>query len=278
MRGAFASEFYKLRRPGILLGCFGLIVGMSLLIATILFLTAKPQAQLVADALANAGQPSRTGLSFETLEKPDGYATAFQFAGQIIGVVALVVFAQNFGAEYGQGTLKMLLAREPRRIRILGAKLAALAVLVVAAVLAAFVLQTALVAGLAHIKGLDTSQWWTAQSALDGTLLVLRVAGAALAWGSMGTFLAVLLRAAPPAIGIGIGYTLLVEGILAFALKGATKWLPGQALTSFVAWGTPRTPGEALLPPAWASAAVALYAVAFVVAAATLLSRRDVTS
>ncbi|MES2155760.1 MAG: ABC transporter permease subunit [bacterium] len=281
MMNALRAESYKLRRRGMLLGTFGIIVGMSLLIATILFATAKPQAQIVADAIASAGQAggrNGPGISFETLEKADGFATAFQFAAQIIGVVCLVVFAQSFGSEYGQGTLKVLFSQEPRRLRVLAGKVLALAALVIGAVLVAFVLQTALVILIAKAKGIDTSAWWTAHAALDGTMLVLRVAAAAMAWGAMGTFLAVLLRAAPPAIGIGIGYTLLVEGILAFALKGATKWLPGQALQSFVGWGSSANAQTSLLPAGWACVAVAAYTAAFLIASGILFARRDVTS
>lgn len=282
---AYRSEAYKLRRRGMVLGSFGLIVGMSMLIATILFATAKPAEQLKQDAidLANSGQPAGRngpGIPFETLEKADGFATAFSgFAAQIVGVVSLVLFAQNFGSEYGQGTLKVSLSQEPRRIRLLVGKLLALSVLVVAAIIAAFILQTVVVVLIAKARGIDTSLWWSLHSLSDGANMVLRVSAAAVVWGVMGAFLATLLRAAPPAIGIGIGYTLLVEGILAFALKGATKWLPGQALGSFVSWGgTASNPGASLLPPNYACALVAIYAVAFAAASGILLVRRDVTS
>lgn len=280
MMGALRCELLKLRRPGIVLGTFGVIVGMSLLIATILFATAKPQAEIVAEAIATAGQPGRSGpgISFEALAVPGGFALPFQFAAQIIGVVALVAFAQSFGSEYGQGTLKVLFSREPRRLRILAGKMTALGLLIVAAVLVAFLVQTLAAVLVAAAKGIPTDAWWTGQSLGDAALLAGRVALASLVWGSLGAFLAVLLRAAPPAIGIGIGYTLLVEAILAFALKGATKWLPGQAITAFVGWGASPNPELAALPAGWAALAVAVYALAFTGAAAILLVRSDVTS
>ncbi len=282
MMRAFKSEAYKLRRRGILLGSFGLIVGLSVLIAVILFATAQPQEQIVADAIDNAGQPrggGGPGISFETLEKADGFTTAFQFAGSLITIVALVLFAQNVGSEYGLGTLKVLLSHEPRRVRLLSGKLAALATLVVLAVLAAFVVQTLVVIAMAKARGIDMTLWWDAQALLNGALLALRAAAAAIVWGLFGTLLATVFRAAPPAIGIGIAYSLLVETILALVLKDLTKWLPGNALSSFVGWGTSADPSATnLLPPLYAAVVASGYAVAFVAAASILLWRRDVTS
>lgn len=280
MMNALRCELVKLRRRGVLLGFVGTIVGIALLVAIILFATAKPLAEIQAEAQATAGQPNSGGpaMPIETLQQADGYTVPFRLAGQIVGVVALVLFAQNVGSEYGQGTLKVLFSREPRRIRVLIGKLVALSLLAVAAILAAFLLQTLAAYAVAAGQGIDTSAWMTAAASTEGLLLLLRVCGSAIIWGVMGAFLAVVLRTSAAAIGIGIGYTILIEPILAFALKGATKWLPGQALQSFTAWGTSTNPQITLLPPELATIMVAIYGIAFAAAAAFLLVQRDVST
>jgi ABC-type transport system involved in multi-copper enzyme maturation permease subunit len=63
-------------------------------------------------------------------------------SSQFIGAVFLALFAAAVAGEYGQGTLRNLLVRQPRRITVLAGKITALLVFT------AVVLAVALIAGL----------------------------------------------------------------------------------------------------------------------------------
>jgi len=295
MMRAFRSEWMRLQRPGMLLGGAGTIVGSTLLVTIVLFATADrdpsvgptlcdvqehPElaaqyAQLHPEAAASGVQ--KQTLPFCTFAKPDGLATPFSFAGQLIGIIALVLFAQNLGAEYSHGTLKVLLSREPRRLHLLAGKSLALALFVLGSIVVAFVAHGLVATLLATTRGIPTTAWFKPAGLEAALLLLLRVLGAALAWGIIGLLLAVLLRASAPAIGLGIGYTIVAEPIVSLAFNKGAKYLPGRALSSFVTWGT-TTPGQ---PPglggAMAAALLAVYAVGMLAVAVTLFRRRDVS-
>lgn len=268
MMRAFASELLKLRRPGMLLGGVGTIAGLAALITILLWATATESVDPTA---------LRRGLPLALLAGPTGLLPAFSYAPSLVGVVALVLFAQSLGAEYGQGTLKVLLSREPRRLAILAGKLTALAVLMVVATLAATLVQLGAATAMAAGRGVDLGLLY---DDVPGSLaLVARVWAGALAWGFMGTALAALFRSAPPAIGVGIGYTLVGEGLVSLALPDVGRYLPGQAIAAFVAGGV-RAPDSPITPLSTELALVlmATYAAVFLVASGLLLAKRDVAA
>ncbi|HUR62516.1 MAG TPA: ABC transporter permease subunit [Candidatus Thermoplasmatota archaeon] len=273
MMRAFSSEWVRLMRPGVLLGGGGTIVALTLLITGLMFAMAKPEADITREDLLSG----RGTITREMLQTEGGMVLAFALTGQLIGIVSLVIFAQNLGAEYSQGTLKALLAREPRRLRVLFGKALALALLVTLATLAAFVLQSLLAAVLAAAKGLDATPWFTQGSLRDAGLLVLRVILGAWAWGVIGLLLAILLRASAAAVGIGIGYTVVAEPIVSLAFNKAAKYLPGRTLQSFMSWGAPPQPGQ---PPGldgpMAATLLLVYMGIMLVVAVTLFQQRDV--
>src|SRR4029077_1690446 len=105
--------------------------------------------------------------------------------------------------EYQHGTLRSLLVREPRRIRLLSGKLAANLVFVAAGVTLAFLaaLTTALILGPS--QGVDTSGWLGSglgQTLSTGGSLILGTLG----YGLVGCLLGVTLRSAAPAVIAGI--------------------------------------------------------------------------
>lgn len=275
MKRAFQSEWSRLMRPGVLLGGAGTIVFSALLVAGILFAIAKPMADVTReDLLAGRGT-----ITKEMLEANNGMVVAFGLTGQLIGIIALVIFAQNLGAEYSHGTLKVLLVREPRRLRLLAGKAAALALLVTLAIVLAFLLQSLLAALLAAARGFDATAWFRVAGLQSAVLLLLRVIVAALAWGLIGFLLAILLRASAPAIGIGIGYTVVAEALVSLAFNTGAKYLPGRTLQSFVTWGAPPQPGQpvGLSGPA-ATAFLVLYGGLMLVVSLTLFRQRDVST
>jgi ABC-2 type transport system permease protein len=131
----------------------------------------------------------------------------FPFFG---GVLALMLGVLAFGSEYGWGTLKMLFTQRPGRLRVVGAKLVALALVLVPFVAAVFALGALVSSAIALREDADVA--WPSLRLLLGGLaagwLILAV------WAAFGAMLAVLSRGTALAVGIGILYALVIEGLL----------------------------------------------------------------
>ena len=131
----------------------------------------------------------------------------FPFFG---GVLALQLGVLAFGSEYGWGTLKVLFTQGPGRLRIFAAKLIALAVAIVPFVLVVFVTGALASSAIALREGADVS--WPSVS------LLVRGIGAGwlilATWAALGVMLAVISRGTSLAIGIGILYAFVIEGLL----------------------------------------------------------------
>ena len=131
----------------------------------------------------------------------------FPFFG---GVLALMLGVLTFGSEYGWGTLKTLFTQHPGRLHVFGAKLLALAVALVAFVLVVFALGALASSAIAAREGADLS-WpstWLLLRGLAAGWLILAV------WAAFGVLLAVLFRGTALAVGVGILYAFVIEGLL----------------------------------------------------------------
>ena len=209
----------------------------------------------------------------------------FPFFG---GVFALMLGVLAFGSEYGWGTLRTLFTQRPGRLHVFGAKLLALAVALVPFVLVVFAVGAVASSAIAWREGTDVA-WpsaWLVVKGLAAGWLILAV------WAAFGVLLAVLSRGTALAVGIGILYALVIEGLLSalasqvsaidrlveFFLRANAYSLvtrlgvaagdvsdngPGSFSGPFVGGG------QALL-------VLASYALAFLVLAGWLLRRRDV--
>ena len=135
----------------------------------------------------------------------------FPFFG---GVFALMLGVFALGSEYGWDTLKTLFTQRPGRLRVLAAKLAALGIVLVAFVLAVFAAGAVASYVIAQIEGAPVgwpSAWLLVRAIAAGWLILA-------AWAALGVLLGVLTRGTSLAIGVGILYALVVEGLLsAFA-------------------------------------------------------------
>jgi ABC-2 type transport system permease protein len=209
----------------------------------------------------------------------------FPFFG---GVLALILGVLGFGSEYRWGTLKTLLTQRPGRLRVFAAKLLALAAVLVVFVLVVFALGALASYAIAVREGADIA-WpstWLLLRGIAAGWLILAV------WAAFGVLLAVLSRGTALAIGIGILYALVIEGLLS-AL--ATQVSLFDRLVEFFV----RANGYSLVVPLGVSSddagdrgpgsfsgpfvageqallVLASYLVVFIVVAALLLRRRDV--
>jgi len=266
MTHAFKSEWLKLRRPGMILGGLGAMIGFSIL-AIVLNLT-----RLDSATVSGPGGRATAGLTAAQVAASTGFATLTSISATFLGVVALAICAIAVGMEYSNGTLRNLLVRESGRLRLLGGKLLALASFVTLGIVLAYgaALVTALI--LVPTHDISTAAWFTS----DGVQSLLQGVGnlllATLVWGALGAALALFFRSTAPALSIGLVYALVVEPVIMLAWSDGAKWLPGQLLSAIAQGGT------SLIPYGNAVALMGVGIVAALVAAGTLFRQRDVAA
>jgi len=263
MLRSFRSEWIKLRRRAMVLGGAGTLVGFAVLTVALTLMTAST---------TPADQGPDQGLTLAQLAAGDGLARTIGGAAQFIGVVALAMFAISMAGEYTQGTLRNLLVRQPRRVRLLGGKLLALASFTAVAVVTAEVAAVVTALVVAPSQDIATAAWftsdgWAALASGLGNLLL-----ATLGWGLIGALLALLLRSPAAAVGVGLAYALPFELLVTSAWDSGVRWLPGQLL------GTLASGGAATVTYGRAALLLAIYAALAVTAGMTLFARRDVAT
>ena len=137
--------------------------------------------------------------------------SGFPFFG---GVFALMLGVFAVGSDYGWDTLKNLFTQRPGRLRVFAAKLAAVGVTLVPFVVALFIAGAIASYVIARIEDASTSfpsAWLVVRSLAAGWLMLA-------VWGALGVLLGIVTRGTSLAIGVGILYALVIEGLLsAFA-------------------------------------------------------------
>jgi ABC-2 type transport system permease protein len=272
VKRAFLSEWTKFLRRGQILGSWGTMVGFGILLAVLLVSNAQDIAEVDP---RTQGPPA---IPIALLEQASGGSFAFQATGQLLGIIALVIAAANVATEYTSGTLKVLLVREPRRHVLLAGKVVATWSFILAGIALTLVGSVGASALVAAARGIDMGAWWSADgwSALGQAFA--NVTASAFVWSLLGTMLAFLFRSGFPAIGVGIAYPLVVEGLLSLVLPDLVKWMPGAVLGR-LAQGDVAQAFEASATVSYEAAALLAlaYATVFAVVSAVLLVRRDVT-
>lgn len=214
-----------------------------------------------------------------------GNLVVFPFYG---GILVLFLAAIAAGGEYGGNTLGTILTQRPARWKVFSGRLIALGVvliLIVAAVFAAGAVCSYLIAWREGAAA-DWPAAWDLLRALGAGWFVLAV------WAALGTFLAVLLRGAALAIGAGVMYALVSEGLITTFADGSGALgvvskaiLRSNAYSLVAPFGTSPAivedgPGGvylgSLVAPGLAALVLAAYGTVFVLAAALIFLRRDV--
>lgn len=212
--------------------------------------------------------------------------SGFPFFG---GVFALILGVFALGSEYGWDTLKTLFVQGPSRGSVFASKLVALGIVLVAFVLLPFAAGAVASVVIAQIEdaAIDWPSAWLLARALGAGWLILA------AWAALGVLLGVMTRGTSLAIGLGILYALVVEGLLsAFAesvsvLEPLTQvFLRANGYSIATALGAPEAGIESSGPGSFggpfvdspqALVVLAAFVLAFAALAAFLLHRRDVT-
>ena len=204
------------------------------------------------------------------------------------GVFALIVGVLLQGSEYGWGTVKTLYTQHDGRLAMLFGKLGTLVVIVVVMVIGIFAVDAVASAAAATLDG-KSIDFPAATEILKGVAALILIY---VFWAGFGFVLATAFRQSAMAIGIGLAYALVVEGLifgfggglLGDWVKKVQEWFP-IANTGYLtdAFGTITIRGlqSAVKPYADATHAISvllIYVVAFVAISAVLLRRRDVTN
>jgi ABC-2 type transport system permease protein len=274
---SFRGDWFKVtRRPatwalGVALAVVLLALGYALLVLLVVVLGSEPP-----------GRPGvAAGLHTLKLDLAPAHflqSTLAAFSGIGFGsAIAVILGVLAVGSEYGWSTLKTVLTQRPGRVAVFGGKLVALAL-----ILGVFALvMLACAAGASAVTGAiygSPGGWPGAMDVLKAFLACWLIMGL---WGALGVFLAVLFRQAPLAIGLGILYSIPIEGIIVntlsvdSSLKNVQRAFPGANASALVnAFGSNR--GDALVGPTQAVVVVAAFLVVFVLIAAVLMRTRDV--
>jgi ABC-type transport system involved in multi-copper enzyme maturation permease subunit len=261
----FRAELLKLRRRSILVGGGATLAALTLLGTGLTFATAKR----VVTAAPGGQYPPET---FAKLAQPTGLTLGFGNAIFMVGILVFVVFLTSATLEYGQGTVRALLARQPGRAELLTGKALALLAATAAAVAAAEALSIAAAVALAHLRGIDTARWLGDAGISHAVAQYGNALLSCACYGLLGLMLGVLIRSTPLALGIGLAWLLPVERTLQNSWNGADHWLPGLVLGVIGSGGTATVTYQAAVAVAIAYVAVAI------LAGAITFSRRDITA
>jgi ABC-2 type transport system permease protein len=253
---------------------------------------------LVVVVVGGAGQ-ARVRVGFQ--QSPEdwmrgvlpGVQMLFQFCS---GVVLLAVSARLMGSEYSAGTLRVLLARGSGRLRLLGAKIAAL-LLFAAGVLALYSLLTAayfVAVAVAAGGSLDAFRGLSPRLWQDLGLIAVAEVASMVACVMVGVTAAVVGRSLAFAIGVAMAFfaadsvytewaPLLVQLTHQEVMADATGYLLGpnlNALAQHLRTGPPSAvPGPGPVggvDTAHAAIVVVAWIAGMAVVSAGLLWRRDV--
>ena len=189
-------------------------------------------------------------------------------------LVSVVVAASFIGAEWHHGTLATALTWEPRRVRLLVAKLVA----VIAVTFVGAALAQALLAGALLPAGVfrGTTAGADASWAADLAGLALRVALLAGLMAVIGFALASLTRNTAGALAIAAAYAIVVEPLAAALRPGLQPWqLTSNGAHLVVGPGLDAPVDDRSL--ALAALVVAAYAAMALAVAVAVFARRDVT-
>ena len=190
-------------------------------------------------------------------------------------VIGWLIGASLAGAEWAAGTMTTLLAWEPRRIRVLLAKLVAAIVTVLVLTLA---LQLLLAGGLwllAATRGVnvpDPGLW----HGVFGSML--RVSALASVAGVFGMAIAMYTRSVTAAMASGFIYLAVLEGLIRAYRPGLSRYLVGDNAAAWIT-GRPFSATDPSQAVSVAHAVVVLltYSAILVTAAAVSFRSRDVT-
>jgi len=253
---AFTSEWIRFRKTA--------LIGIAVMVA----FTALVSVFLLvgADGVGDGGRGPGL-IAGADLVEADGAVAALAAVLDMVGIVALALFALSVARDFELGTIRNLLVAQPRRGILLSGKLLALGSFMVIGVVVSALVSVAFAYGLAPGQGIPTDAW-TLAATLETTGLVVI---ATVLYGLFGAALAMATRSAAMSITIGVAYLLIAERLVGLIWDTAGEWLPAGILEAFAAGGTQAVSFEK------AAVFVAFYAVLALGTTFGVFISRDVT-
>ena len=234
----------------------------------------------------DSGDAPRGLAEFLPQSLPGTLIEGFPFFG---GVFALMLGVFALGSEYGWDTLKTLFVQGPSRGSLFASKLAALGIVLIPFVLVLFAGGAIASVVIAQIEGAPIvwpSAWLLLRAIAAGWLILA-------AWAALGVLLGVLSRGTSLAIGVGILYGLVIEGLLSAFAESVDVLEPltqvflranGYSLATALGASTeviesngPGSFGGPFVDSVQALVVLAAFVVGFTALAGVLLHRRDVS-
>ena len=197
-------------------------------------------------------------------------ADVLEWSSFALIIAAWMLGASSIGAEWHAGTVSTLLTWEPRRIRVLAAKLLACGVGIFLLVVALQAILGGAFAFVASLRGTTEGADGVWFGEVGG--LALRVAMVSSIAGAIGFAIASIGRNTAAALGVGFLYLAAIEGLIRALRPAWQPWLLGDNALLFIArdaHSIGRSPGGAGL-------LLATYAAGLFVVAVALFRRRDV--
>lgn len=219
-------------------------------------------AQIVLLAMAASGAVVSGALTAQRLASPDGLRLLLAHGG-VVAIFSLAVGITLSAGEFRHGTVVDTFLTEPRRGRVMLAKLVAglLAGLVGGAVVAGATLGLGVAWCAAKDVGFDWSVGWRSGV---GVLL----------WQAFYTVLGVavgaVVRAQAAAVVTAVAWLFVAETALGQLVGGLARWLPATAASALG-----NTPGDTLLSQLAGGVVLAGWTALAAVAAVAVTARRD---
>jgi ABC-2 type transport system permease protein len=262
------AELLKLGRPAVLYGGAVAMLVFAVLATVLTYATATRAA---AAGASPVGGPSLAS-TFSQLGRSGGLTRGFTIAAGFIGLLVFVLFTTSITSEYGLGTIRVLLTKQPRRALLLIGKLVALLACVAAVLLVAEILSVGAAFAMAHARGIATSEWFTSAGLQHATGDYANAVLTAAVFGTVGMMLGVLARSTPVALAIGLAWLGPLEHIIQLGWTNAALWFPGLVFDAVASGGTNITTYARAVAMALAYAGLAL------IAGSVSFLRRDIVA
>lgn len=261
MRNVFRAELATLLRRRVFVGA--LLASIAFVAVTSLAVFASAEA---------AGGPTQDGApTIQALSAAGGGTEAFSSGIGFVGLFVMVAFITRLAGEFSHGTLRTLLMKEPRRLRVVLGKMMALLAFMATVLLLAEALTFAASVLMAPGQDVDTSAWYGLDSSRAAAGDYVAAFLGLSAWGFYGMTLALIIRSVPIAVGVGVAWAGPLEHITEQSWQTATRWFPGLQLEALVAGGTGDVSYERAI------LLTSVYVALAVTIALFTLTRRDVT-
>jgi ABC-2 type transport system permease protein len=214
----------------------------------------------------------RAATTLASLTGTGGGTEAFAVGASFVGFLVFVTVIALIAGEFSGGTFRALVLREPRRLRVIVGKLAAILILAAGIVALAEVFTFGLSLVVAPSKDIPTTDWFSLSSLGAALVDYVTVFAGVAGWAIFGTALAVIFRSVPLALGVGFAWAGPFENIVVDSWQAGYRWFPGQVLGSLIQGGSVE------LGIGRAGLTAAMYTAIAACVTLVLVSRRDVTS